>query len=471
MIRKMFFTAALMMPLAVAAGTITNYTDAVTAALTGNPAVVGAYYEYAASAEATDVQRGALLPSVDVYGNLGREDRLTPLNDFGDYTRNQVGVSITQLLFDGFTTLDLIRAASHNQSSAYYDFLAQSQQTALEATRAYLRVVQFQNLVSYAEENYVAHRRIYDRIAERAGGGVSQAVDLDQATARLALAESNLLTEVTNRYDTEAEFQRVIGSLPASDLGMPNLYMGDVPEVRDAAVQLAYAQSPAIASATQLIQSAQDRHRATRGAFMPRFDVRLRAEEGENLDGFQGDYRLNSAEIVMNYNLFRGGSDRAARREAWHRYYAALEARKVACLNVRRETLVAFNNIDVLERQIEFLETQLASQDKTRLAYEDQFNLGRRSLLDLLDSQNEYFDTQRSLLVARVNLVDAYATTLATMGILTRTLGQAGFNSEIIELDPQSDAVYSCPSEGFDQQIQNPDVIIETLDRQAAQSK
>lgn len=469
MFRNLLLAAGVFLSGATQGQPITTYEQAVESALTGNPGVVSRFYEYQATLEARNVTRGAYLPSVDVDGGIGTQDRETPLNDFGEYDYNRVGVTITQLLFDGFTTVDLIRAAGHDQSGAYYDFLSASQEVALEATQAYLQVLQYQNLVEYAEQNYVAHKRIYDRIAERADGGVSQRVDLDQATARLALAESNLLTEITNRYDTEAEFQRVMGDLPGEDLAMPNIYMADLPDMRDAALELAYSQSPVIASASEQILAAQDRHRATRGAFMPRLDLRLRSETGENLDGFQGDYEFHSAEVVANWNLFRGGADRAARREAWHRYYAAIEARKQACLNVRQQTLVAFNNIDVLTRQIEFLETQLAAQDQTRAAYEDQFNLGRRSLLDLLDSQNEYFDTQRALLTARVQLTEAYATTLATMGVLTSTLGQQGFQADQLVMPDASDTEFRCPTQGFDQQIIDRDVIIENLDQEAQQ--
>jgi adhesin transport system outer membrane protein len=89
-----------------------------------------------------------------------------------------------------------------------------------------------------------------------------------------------------------------------------------------------------------------------------------------------------------------------------------LKARKQACWDTRREVLIAYNDALVLERQIEYLGKQLASQRLARIAYEDEFNMGDRSLLDLLDSQNELFDTERALARAEAGLISARATAL-----------------------------------------------------------
>lgn len=430
---------------------VSSFGQAVAVALAYNPAVVSAYHEFEAARQGESVARGGLYPSVDLSANYAWEERSTPLNNFGDYDRDAVNFSITQLLFDGFATRDQARAAGYGALSAYYNFDAASQSVALEATQAYLDTVLYQRLVAYAEENYVVHRQLYNRIAERAEGGVSQRVDLEQATARMALAESNLLTEVTNLHDTRAQFQRVVGHLPADALGLPMLPKGAIPAVRDEALAIAYRQSPAVNVAVEDLRASRALQDSTRGAFLPRFDLRYRNEQADNLDGFRGEYDLEAIELVMTYNLYRGGADSARRREASHRYYAALEARKQACLDVRRETMVAFNDIGVLERQVEFLTLQLDAQDKTRRAYSDQFDLGQRSLLDLLDSQNEYFDTQRALISARTRLLGAQARTLAQMGALTQTLDAQGFNAERIaglQLDLQRDddeQIPACP--------------------------
>ncbi|MEM1146037.1 MAG: TolC family protein [Pseudomonadota bacterium] len=455
------------------AQTVSTYGDAVVTALAGAPAVTSAYYEFEATREAEKVERGDLLPSVDLAGSYSWEERETPIADFGSYEADSLRFSITQLLFDGFQSRDEVRSRRFEKLARYYDFESASQQVALSATDVYLNTLLFQQLVSYAEQNYVVHRQVYNKIAERAAGGVSQRVDLEQATARLALAESNLLTEVTNLHDSKAEFQRVVGLLPSDWLVLPILPASYIPGSRQGALAAAYASSPEVNRSIEEVRSAREAHNATRGPLYPRFDLRYRNEQANDTDGIVGDFDLEAVEVVMNFNLYRGGSDVARRREQAARYYAAIEARKDICLTVRRETLISLNDIDVLERQSAYLTEQLEAQDKTRRAYNDQFDLGQRSLLDLLDSQNEFFDTQRALISAQTQLRVAQARTLATIGALTGALDAKGFNAEKLEalqlnlVRKQNEEIAACPDGYVDQINIDQEAIFERLNRGA----
>ena len=415
------------------AATVSTYGQAIANALQTNPTVVSAYYEFEAAREAQRSAEGGLYPSVDLNADYGWEERETPLNDFGEYDRDSVRFSITQLLFDGFQTRDEARSLGYEKLARYYDVHGAAQDIALQATVAYLDTVLYQELVGFAEENYVVHRQVFNKIAQRVEAGRDEGVNLEQATARMALAESNLLTEVTNLHDTRAEFQRVVGELPADTLPMPTLPTGMLPALRDEALRVAYERSPDINRAIEEMRSAREALNATRGPMYPRLDLRYRNEQETNIDGFQGDYDLQAVELVLTYNLYRGGADSARRREFSSRYYSAVERRKEACLAVRREVMIAFNDVRVLEQQVRYLGQQLAAQDKTRRAYNDQFDRNQRTLLDLLDSQNEYFDTQRALVAARTQLIQAQAKVLAELGVLTNSLDAKGFNQDKLE--------------------------------------
>jgi len=419
-------------PVTIAAP-IATLGDAVVLSLETNPAVVGAYYDFEAAREAQRDVQGDLGPRVDVEADYGREDRRTPLNDFGRYTRDSARLKITQLLFDGFETRDKARALRYQKLARYYDVHRVAQEVALEAIRAYTDVVLYQALTGFAEENYVFHRQTYNKIAERVFAGRDERVNLEQATSRMALAESNLLTEVTNLHDTRAELQRVTGELPIDTLPMPTLPKEVIPSVREYALAMAYQRSPRVNRAIEEMRAAREELNSSRGLMYPRLDLRYRNEQENNIDGFRGDYDLEAVELVLTYNIFRSGGDSAKRRQLANRYYSATEARKQACLDVRREVMIAFNNVRALEQQVKFLDVQLDAQGKTRIAYEDQFDRNQRTLLDLLDSQNEFFDTQRALYGARAELVKAYAKILAELGVLTDAMDVQGFNADKLE--------------------------------------
>jgi len=464
------FCSAMTVP---AMAEITNYGEAMTAALRYNPAVTSAYFDFEAARHAEAVAEGQLYPSVDLNADYGREERETPLINNSRYDRDSVRFQISQLVFDGFQTRDIVASRHYEQLASYYAYQQSTQQVALEATNAYLDTVVYQKLVDAAEQNYVVHRQVFNRLLTRNEGGLSNGVDVEQATARLALAESNLLTEVTNLHDIQLEFQRVIGQVPSLALPMPKLPEDALPGLRDEVLRQAYRNNPAVNRAIEDMRAAREASSATRGDFFPRIDLRYRNEFETDSGGVRGDFDLQAVELVMTYNFYSGGSDVARRREANARYYAAVEARKQACLNTRRDTMIAFNDIAALDRQVRFLEDQLASQERARAGYSDQFELGQRSLLDLLDSQNEYFDTQRALVQARARLVSSFAAALAETGSLTKALNAEGFNEARImaldlDLERSSDeAIPKCP-EGAPGEIQiNEEAIFERLNTRA----
>lgn len=407
---------------------VADFGAAITRAVMTNPRVNAAWYNFEATREAQNAARGGYYPSADISAEIGREDRETPLVDLGSYTRDAARFTITQMLFDGFATREDVRRLGFEKLTQYYELKRASEEVALEATEAYLDTARFQQLVKFAEENYVFHRQVYDKISERAQGGVSQGVDLDQAAARVALAESNLLTEMTNLHDVQTRFQRVVGALPADALPLPTVPASVIPELRSAALNLAYERSPEINAAIENLRATQSQLNATNAPFMPRVDLRYRNEVEHDTDGLEGRYDEEAIELVFNYNLFRGGADSARKREFYNRYNSAIEERKQACLNVRQNTMIAFNDIRALQQQVVFLERNRVSQDKTRKAYQDQFDIGQRTLLDLLDSQNEYFDTQRAHLSAEAALRAAQARTLASMGVLLSAMDVDGLN-------------------------------------------
>ena len=124
----------------------------------------------------------------------------------------------------------------------------------------------------------------------RSGGGVSRGVDLEQASGRLALAETNLLTEMTNLHDVRARFQRVVGRLPADDLPDPDLPVGMIPEDRISALYMGYEYSPEINAAIERLRAAQAERKAQNAPMWPRLDLRLRQEIEHDIEGIEGQF-------------------------------------------------------------------------------------------------------------------------------------------------------------------------------------
>ncbi len=406
------------------AAPVTSLDEAVNLAITQNPEVKASWHSFEAAVDAVRASEGGYYPRVDLEASAGHE-RQDPNNlpDFS-YDPWRAQLSLTQMLFDGFETRSLVSRFNHERKRLYYTFRQESEEAALEATRAYLDVRRFQKLLELAKENYIQHRTIYRDIEKRASAGVGRKVDVEQASARLALAETNLLTEATNLHDVSARFQRVVGELPAEQLAEPVISASTIPPASTDALGVAYAQSPRLLTAVENTQVAQAARESRDAPLKPRLDLRLRHELEDDTDGVAVRRDTSAIELLLSYNLYRGGADKARIREADHLLAEAFELQRKACRDVRQELVIAHNDIGSITEQLRYLNRNQLAVGKARTQYRKQFDIGKRTLLDLLDTENEYFDVRRSYITSQHNLLLAQSRTLAAMGTLVNRYQQ-----------------------------------------------
>jgi len=196
----------------------------------------------------------------------------------------------------------------------------------------------------------------------------------------------------------------------------------ELPDSADAALTFALKHNPALRASIENIEAAQYDLEGRRSAFMPRLELVARTDGFSNyLDG--GSRDDSRVELRATYNLFNGGSDVARSRQYRERKNIALDQREKACRDMRQTLSIAFNDTLRLNDQLSYIGLQVSLVEKTRTAYRDQFNIGQRTLLDLLNTQNEYFDARRSQVNADVDLSIAYLRSYAGMGRLLETLG------------------------------------------------
>jgi outer membrane protein, adhesin transport system len=279
-----------------------------------SPEISARFNAYRASVDAVDVARAGYYPRLDATASLGRDsDRFTDRlpDETQSVTRRQLGLSLTQLLWDGLGTRNDVARFGHDRLARYFELLDVTEQTALEAARAHFDVQRYRRLVQLAEDNYVQHRYAYLQIQSRVKAGVGRGVDLEQANARLALAESNLATELANLHDVLARYLRVVGALPPKALPVLTMLRAGVPSDEAEAMNEAVRMSAAVSASIEGVRAARASVDARKSAYQPRVEARLRSSGGSNVDGLLDQRRNTSAEIVMNWNLFNGGADQA----------------------------------------------------------------------------------------------------------------------------------------------------------------
>jgi len=411
----------------LAAGTtvaseLSSLREAARQAVTTNPDVLAAFSEFQAAEQQVRVARGGYLPRVDLEAAVGVERIDDPRFGTNDFSRNRISVQLSQMIFDGFATRSRVRAYGQESRMRYFEVLAASETIMAEVARAYFDVLRHRELVDLSKENYAAHRLILEQIERRARAGVSRRVDLEQSYGRLALSEANLLTDVTNLHDVSVRYQRLVGTPPAQALAEPEITPGLLPTSIEATLGIAYSQNPMINAAIAHAWSATDAANVVRGSMLPRFDVRLRQDFWDGGDEFSSQYDRGVAELVMTYNLYNGGADRAERRRLLHKADQAANLRNQVCRNIRQDVSIAFNEMRALEEQMVYLGRHMQAIGRAREAYRSQFGIGQRTLLDMLDTENEFYDARRAYVNAKRQYDVAYAQALAGVGALISAL-------------------------------------------------
>lgn len=435
----------------------TGLAAAVQQAINNNPDVTARLNALRAAANEVDVARGQYLPSVDLSASVGRDsDRITSRSPASQsLSRNGLALSASQILWDGMATSKEVSRLGHARLTRYFEFLGATEETALEATRAYLDVERYRKLVSLAEDNYVQHKYAFDQLQTKFKAGVGRGVDAEQANARLALAESNLTTEQANLHDVSARYLRIVGDLPTASSAAvnPQLSKGILPANIDT-INQALAQHPSISAAIENLRAAQAQAQGAESRYQPTVEARVRTGVGKNFDGVQDQKRDSSAEILLNWNLFNGGSDKARVRQYADLINQAADQRDRACRDVRQTVAIAHNDIRKLQDQLVALDRNVLAIEKARDAYRQQFDIGQRSLLDLLNAENELYTAKRSYANAETDLQLAYARTQAAKYSLTSTLGlsrEADGTQELVQdWQAADDAAQRCPVTAID---------------------
>lgn len=433
-------------------------------AVLNNPEVLARWHTLKAADGERGVSAGGMLPKVDVAAGSGSERRNTAATVGTRFDRNSASLTITQLLYDGFATRNDIKRLDHARLVRLFEFFDTSESVALEAVRAYYDVLRYRDLVRLAEENFVQHRSVFNQTERRVKARVARAVDLEQISARLALAEANLLTETSNLHDTTARFQRIVGLMPTAEMPVPAALIQDIPADATGAIREAQQRNGALRAAIENVRSSNAALASRSGAYQPRFDLRLRREQGNNLNSIPGNSDTTVAEVVMSWNLFNGFSDRARERQFAEQLNVAKDLRDKTCRDIRQTLLIAYNDARKLKEQLGYLDQNKVSVEKARNAYRQQFDIGQRTLLDLLDTENELFQARRAVANAEQDLNIAYARTHAGLGTLLAALDLSKIETDAVpgldQWNEGEDASQHCPVEPVAVYIVDKDALI-----------
>lgn len=403
-----------------------SLTDAVRMAIETNPEVAQA----SAGREVVDHElrqaRGLYLPQVDLDGFIGpqwTDTASTRARGDGENLLypNQLSIVLQQLVFDGFGTDNEVERQASRLDAAAYRVLETAELVGLDVVQSYLDVLRQIALVELANANVGVHVQTLSDVRQRQRAGRSSIADVQQASERLFVARNTLVDFETNLENARITYERLVGQ-PVGILTRPISIAGDVPINVEAATNDATRTNPVLLAARADLDTAAAAFRGAAAPYYPQITLESRATVGDDLSGVEGSDETYDVLLVARYNLFRGGIDAANRREQLSRV-RELRSRLLA-LDRSVEELVrqSWNEMQSAIRRLDLLDQQVTSSEQVRRSYRQQFNIGQRTLLDLLDSETALFNARSSRTTVDHALIFARYRVIAATGNLLRAI-------------------------------------------------
>ncbi|WP_253762664.1 TolC family outer membrane protein [Ruegeria sp. HKCCD4884] len=332
----------------------------------------------------------------------------------------EVGARVSQLLFDAGETRSEIERQAYRIDAAALRVLERSEVLSLEAIRLYADVLRVQSLVQLARENRDYHVEVLRRIQKAYDSGVVGIGDLQQAEERLILAEDTIISFEFDLEDVKNLFIAVVGVDAEGLSSVPDI-RHSLPADMDAALEIARRTNPTIRFLQADVGSAEAQSRRTNANAYPKLFLEADGRVGEDVGGFEGDVADARIGLVMRYQ-FQGSSKRAARQEEVRRVSESRARLLAQTRNVENEVRQSYSIYRTAQRRTRKITAQVKIAQKLRDTYEQEFTVGQRSLLDVLNTQNALFQAEANLVNAKSAENYVRYRILASVGVLLRTM-------------------------------------------------
>ncbi len=406
---------------------IINLRDAVAVGVLTNPETEAVANNRRATDEELKQAKALYRPSIDMSADTGFEsiysDPDGSVPGHSDLWRSQASLTLTQMLFDGFSTKYENARQFHRVRSAAHRVRESSEYKGLDVIESYLDVLRQRELMQIARDNLARHNEIMGQIVESANAGRTTQADVEQTKARVNAAEAQEAAVRESLATAETNYRQIVGDFPQPDIQIPVAPRELLESSVEQEVKQALTHSPTIDIKEADVNVADAEREAAKSSFYPKVDFQAGAKVGDNLDGVEGRTQSGSALVIANWNLYRGGGDVARSREFVYRFAQAKDERNAAARAIEQDVRQTWASMVSAADRAAAFRKQADANGMVVEAYKDQFNLDRRTLLDVLDSQNEWFVSRSNAINNGYLEMFAVYRLIALRGDLLPTLG------------------------------------------------
>ncbi|MFC0535856.1 TolC family protein [Pelagicoccus mobilis] len=366
-----------------------------------------------------DTERSNLRPQLSLSMRGGEES-------FGDSKGVQIygetgnaSLQGRQLLFDGGNTKHRITEAQANLRTSEESLRRVREEIALELVTTYVNVIKYTRLVNLAQQSVYLHEDALDKIEEKFEAGAGPKADVILVKARLAMAEATLESRRRQLNTASNSFLKLTGEYP-QQLIEPEFPIWALPESID---EVTFESNPNIRAAHSELQATYSRRKVAESQFRPQLNFVLEGDAAQS-DRYEHVQEDAMALITLSYSIFDGGRRRSEVRRANSQIDEADWQLKNTLIETETSFANAWEDLSSTEERIHLLRTHRDAMEAVVEAYNEQFELGKRPLINLLDVENELSSARASVEEERLNRLQAAYRLLSAMGTLTSSVNQ-----------------------------------------------
>jgi outer membrane protein len=328
----------------------------------------------------------------------------------------QLEITLSQPVFSGFGPHYSLKSGEANVEAGRQNLLAVEQDILFQATQAFMNVIRDRQILTLRQRNVVVLQEQLKAAQERFNVGEVTRTDVAQAQARLALSHSQVAAAQATLAASVASFVEIVGHSPGS-LKYPKL--AKLPPNLDGAVATAERINPQVLAAAFVAEAAQNDVGVARAGLLP--SVSLQASALAQSPDLQHSANEETYTIlgVVTVPLYEAGrvysAVRQAKQIASQRRIEIIEVQRA----VRDTVVTAWNALDSARQVIVAAKSQVSADELALEGVKQEYLVGSRTTLDVLDAEAELLLARETLVVAERDQVVAAYQLIASTGRLT----------------------------------------------------
>ncbi len=393
--------------------------------LSSNPIVQERLKNYNATKEDITAAKSGYLPKLDLSIGVGKEDGERAPNSLPfDYSVYQNSLSLTQNVFKGFETQSRVAQQESRTLAAAYNYIEKVNSLSFETLNAYIELMKNQELLAIQKENIEIHAEIFKKVQKLYDAGLTTLSEVNKIESALALANANYVVQENTLLNASHTMQKILGHTPETQNMIKPATDVPFPATVEEATEIATKNNPSLLVSKYNIELARATYEEKKSPFYPSVDLELSQSYNKNLSGVEGKYENLRAMAYLRYNLFNGFADKAGMQKSVSTIHQEMEIRNRLQREVVERLNLSWTSHEKLGEQLKYLNEYKKFSLQTLTLYSKEYDLGRRSLLDLLSAQNDFIGAKAQTITSEYSLLFSKYRILDAMGTLVTTVVQ-----------------------------------------------